>query len=139
ADMSTFSTRAFDPERLLHTLVTHGVRFVLIGGWAAKLQGSPTVTADIDICYDRSPDNLERPASALSDLDVRLRGVPESIPLVLDVGAFTPTTRSRFRRPPAISTCWRLRQASVPSMSWRRPQTRWSWMSSESASLRSRI
>ena len=82
--MSTPRGHAFDPERLLRTLTTHGVRYVLIGGWAAKLQGSPSVTADIDISYDRSSDNLDRLANALSGLDVRLRGVPDDIPFVLD-------------------------------------------------------
>lgn len=76
--------RAFDPERLLRVLVEHGVRFVLIGGWAAKLQGSTTVTADIDFCYARDLDNLERLARALSGLDVRLRGIEEDVPFVLD-------------------------------------------------------
>lgn len=76
--------RAFDPERLLRSLVDHDVRFVLIGGWAAKLQGSPTVTADIDICYARDAPNLERLAVALSELDVRLRGVADAVPFRLD-------------------------------------------------------
>ena len=74
----------FDPERLLLTLVEHRVRFVLIGGWAAKLQGSPTVTAAVDICYGRDLENLERLALALGDLDVRLRGVDDEVPFVLD-------------------------------------------------------
>lgn len=76
--------RAFDPERLLRLLTEHRVRFVLIGGWAAKLQGSPTVTADIDICYARDHENLERLSSALDGLDVRLREVEADLPFVLD-------------------------------------------------------
>lgn len=74
----------FDPERLLRTLVEHEVQFVLIGGWAAKLHGSPTVTADIDICYARDVANLERLAAALAGLDVRLRGIDDDVPFVLD-------------------------------------------------------
>ncbi len=80
----TRQSNVFDPELLLRTLVAHGVRFVLIGGWAAKLQGSPTVTADIDICYARDPDNLEQLAAALSGLDVQLRGVDDKVPFKLD-------------------------------------------------------
>lgn len=75
---------AFDPERLLRALVDHEVRFVLIGGWAAKLQGSPTVTADIDICFAREADNLEQLAAALVGFDVRLRGLEEEVPFTLD-------------------------------------------------------
>jgi len=46
--------------------------------------GSPTVTQDLDICPDRSPDNLEALAAALLDLHARLRGVTEDVPFVLD-------------------------------------------------------
>ena len=74
----------FDPERMLLILVEPDVRFVLIGGWAAKLQGSPTVTADIDICYARDTDDLERLAIALASLDVRLRDIDEDVPVSLD-------------------------------------------------------
>lgn len=74
----------FDPERLLRTLVDHDVRFVLIGGWAAKALGSPSVTADVDICYDRDPVNLHRLAAALAELGPRLRGVTDNVPFVAD-------------------------------------------------------
>jgi hypothetical protein len=80
----TGSTPRFDPDRLFRVLAAHGVRFVLIGGWAAKLRGSPTLTADIDICHDRDPANLERLAAALSDLGIRLRGVMDEVPFSLD-------------------------------------------------------
>ena len=83
------------------TLTEHGVRFVLIGGWAAKLQGSPSVTADIDVCYAREPANLERLASALASFDVRLRDVADAVPFSLDARAlragdtFTLATSAR--------------------------------------------
>jgi len=65
-------------------LIRHGVRFVVIGGIGARLHGSPTVTRDTDICYERSPENLERLAHALRDLDARLRGVDEDVPFLPD-------------------------------------------------------
>jgi len=68
----------------LRALTEHGVRFVLIGGWAAKLQGSPSVTADVDICYARDQANVERLASALASFDVRLRDVADAVPFWLD-------------------------------------------------------
>ena len=79
--------RPFDPERLLRVLTAHEVRFVLIGGWAGRLQGSPSVTVDLDICYDRRPDNLEALAGALVELDVRLRGAPEGMTFHVDARA----------------------------------------------------
>jgi hypothetical protein len=75
---------AFDPVGALQSLQRHGVRFVVIGGVAGRLWGSPTMTNDIDICYDRDPANLERLAGALIDLRARLRGVDEDVPFVLD-------------------------------------------------------
>ena len=75
---------AYDPIAALGVLTRHGVRFVVIGGVAGRLWGSPTVTNDIDICYDRSRENLERLASALAELDARFRGVDDDVPLIFD-------------------------------------------------------
>jgi hypothetical protein len=75
---------AFDPFRAFRALDRHGVRFVVIGGLGGRLHGSPTVTNDVDVCYERSPENLERLASALRELRARLRGVDEEVPFRLD-------------------------------------------------------
>lgn len=77
---------AFDPYPIFETLLRHEVRFVVIGGIAAQLRGAPIATFDIDICYERSDDNLERLASALQELGARRRGssVPEDLPFQPD-------------------------------------------------------
>jgi hypothetical protein len=75
---------AFDPFHVFRTLARHGVRFVVIGGLGARLHGSPVITNDTDICYERSDENLERLASALRDLGARLRGVEDDVPFQLD-------------------------------------------------------
>lgn len=49
------------------------VRYVLIGGLAAVLQGSPLATFDVDICPARDPDNLRGLAEALEELEARIR------------------------------------------------------------------
>jgi hypothetical protein len=64
----------FDPERLLRTLVEHGVEFYVIGATAAWLQGSPAVTVDLDVMPRRDLDNAERLAAALNSLAARPRG-----------------------------------------------------------------
>ncbi|MDQ3448681.1 MAG: nucleotidyl transferase AbiEii/AbiGii toxin family protein [Chloroflexota bacterium] len=74
----------FDPGRIFETLRRHQVRYVLIGGWAARLLGSPTVTVDIDITYARDPQNLERLAQALRELGASLRGAAQILPFRLD-------------------------------------------------------
>lgn len=78
------SPSAFDPVRTLRVLTEKGVRFVVIGGWAGRLLGSPTVTNDLDICYARDDENLNRLAAALGELKARLRGAPEEVPFILE-------------------------------------------------------
>lgn len=78
------SERPFDPFRAFGVLEQHGVRYVLIGGFAAKLHGSPALTADIDICYARDDANLERLVGALAELHPALRGAPDGLPFRLD-------------------------------------------------------
>lgn len=74
----------FDPVAALRILAAHRVDFVLIGGVAARLWGSPTVTRDVDICHAREPANLERLAAALKEMRATLRGVNEEVPFRLD-------------------------------------------------------
>jgi hypothetical protein len=71
---------SFDPLRLIETLDRHGVRFVVVGGIAARLLGSPTVTRDLDICYARDAANLRALAAALADLHAQLRDVEPCLP-----------------------------------------------------------
>jgi hypothetical protein len=74
----------FDPAPILETLTRHRVEFVLIGGLAGVAMGSAFQTRDVDIAYSRTPDNLERLAAALRELDATLRGAPDDLPFQLD-------------------------------------------------------
>lgn len=74
----------YDPLGALRTLQQHGVRFIVIGGVAGRLWGSPTMTNDVDICYARDQSNMERLAAALRELGARLRGVDDDVPFILD-------------------------------------------------------
>lgn len=67
----------FDPICLLTVLTDHDVEFVLVGGMAAVLHGSPTATNDADIVPSRAPENLPRLAGALRQLDARIRSATE--------------------------------------------------------------
>jgi transcriptional regulator with XRE-family HTH domain len=64
----------FDPAGLLEVLVRHDVRFVLIGGLAAVLHGSPYLTEDVDISPAPEPGNAQRLATALVELEARPAG-----------------------------------------------------------------
>jgi hypothetical protein len=66
----------FDPLAILRILEEHGVAYVLIGGFAATVHGSPLRTDDADICAADDDENLERLAAALGELDARI-AVPD--------------------------------------------------------------
>jgi hypothetical protein len=74
----------FKPLQLLQLLTAKGVDFVLIGGYAAVLHGSPRVTQDLDVCYATEPANLRILGSVLVDLRARLYGIKEDVPFVAD-------------------------------------------------------
>lgn len=74
-------------EAIIAALVAAGVRFVVIGGVAATIQGSARFTNDIDICYDTSPANVERLAQLLASWHAYLRGVERGLPFVMDARA----------------------------------------------------
>jgi hypothetical protein len=75
---------ATDFRALIAALADHEVDFVVIGGVALVLRGSPRSTADFDICYSRQPANLARLAAALLPLSPTLRGAPPDLPFRLD-------------------------------------------------------
>jgi len=60
-------------EEIFACLDRHEVAYVLIGGLAAVLHGSPLPTVDADICPAEEPENLARLAGALVELDARIR------------------------------------------------------------------
>ena len=68
----------------LKVLCDAEVRFVVIGGVAASAHGSAHLTYDLDICYDRTSDNIERLAKALKPFHPRLRDVPDDLPFCFD-------------------------------------------------------
>lgn len=68
----------------VHALADNQVDFVLIGGWSAIIHGSSYVTRDLDICYSRRTDNVQRLARALAPLHPRLRDFPLNLPFVWD-------------------------------------------------------
>lgn len=78
-----------DPARLLRVLERHGVRYVLIGGQAAIVHGSPLTTEDVDITPQGDIENLDRLAAALTELEARIRvtSEPEGVPFSIDAKA----------------------------------------------------
>jgi hypothetical protein len=72
---------------MLQALEQAGVRFVIVGGVAARIHGSPRVTEDLDVCYATDAENCARLASLLQQWKARLRGADEGLPFVVDAEA----------------------------------------------------
>jgi predicted nucleotidyltransferase len=78
-----------DLRKVAEILLRHGVEFIVIGGQAETLMGSARVTYDVDLCYRRTRENLERLAAALREIKPTLRGAPPDLPLILDAQALS--------------------------------------------------
>lgn len=89
---STDSETRFRPSSILGLLTAHGVDFVVIGGVAAVLHGSPRNTRDLDICFARDEANLTLLGRALRELRARLRRVADDVPFVPDAATLKRVT-----------------------------------------------
>ncbi len=58
-------------RELLAALVDGEVEFLIVGGVAAVLEGTPVSTFDLDIVYSLAAKNLARLGTVLNDLDAR--------------------------------------------------------------------
>lgn len=71
-----------DAAGIVEVFNRHGVRFLVIGAFAAIAQQAPIpATRDIDFTPDTEPENLVRLSSALKELGARIRtdAVPEGL------------------------------------------------------------
>ncbi len=74
----------FRPEKLLQVLARYGVRYVLIGGFAGVIHGSPYLTTDVDVVPDPAVDNLRRLSAALDELRAKVWTDAEPAGLAFD-------------------------------------------------------
>ncbi|CAN5266462.1 hypothetical protein BH23ACT9_BH23ACT9_14540 [soil metagenome] len=87
ADPIPFADVLLDVERILRALTDNDVAYVVCGGIAAQLAGSPLTTEDLDFTPADDPDNLDRCAAALNALGAQwrvpglLEGFPPPAPL----------------------------------------------------------
>ncbi len=66
-------------EQLFKALADSGARFIIVGAYAAIVQGSTLRTDDLDVCYERTPENYKRIIRAIAPFKPRLRGIPENL------------------------------------------------------------
>lgn len=71
-------------RRLIEVLGDAGVELIVVGGVAASAHGAARTTLDLDVVYRRSPENLERIASALAPYAPYPRGAPPGLPFRWD-------------------------------------------------------
>lgn len=55
-------------EEIIERLISHNVKFILIGGYAAIVHGSTTVTNDLDILIPFEKNNLEKLLIAFKEI-----------------------------------------------------------------------
>jgi hypothetical protein len=76
----------FDPLAMLAALERNRVSYVIIGAFAGVIQGTDEITRGLDITPSPRPENLNRLATALADLE------PAAVPTPSDL-ATEPITR----------------------------------------------
>jgi hypothetical protein len=76
--------RELDADAIIEVLTRHGVRFIVIGGFAAVAQGSPIPTEDVDVVPATDRGNFARLSAALKELDAKVRAVEPADPLPFD-------------------------------------------------------
>lgn len=71
-------------EPQIALLTQSGVEFVIVGGVAIVAHGADYLTHDLDVCYSRSTENIEKLAKAMQSVKARLRGAPANLPFIPD-------------------------------------------------------
>ena len=61
-----------DAESIFAVLDAQGVEYVVVGGIAVQVHGHVRMTNDVDLIPSPTPENLERLAHALAELDARV-------------------------------------------------------------------
>lgn len=70
---SSKETTRTELSSILEELLKANIKFILVGGLAAVVQGAPITTMDVDIVYDRSTKNISKLLSFLKSIDAFYR------------------------------------------------------------------
>ena len=68
-----------DLSAILEGLIDAGIKFILVGGLAAVVQGAPVTTMDVDIVHNQSYDNIARLLSFLNSIGACHRRLDDKI------------------------------------------------------------
>ena len=92
-----------DRDRIIECLSRHQVEYLLVGGIGAQMHGATRPTRDFDSLAATSQENLDRLASAMRELNARLRvdGMTDeesrSLPLPIDAESLARMDISTWR------------------------------------------
>ena len=64
---------ALDLSAILEGLLEADIKFILVGGLAAVVQGAPVTTMDVDIVHNRSSENISKLTAFLKSIDATFR------------------------------------------------------------------
>ena len=70
---SSKNAKNTDLSAILEGLVKSDIRFILVGGLAAVIQGAPVTTMDVDIVYEQTPENISKLFEFLTSVKARYR------------------------------------------------------------------
>ena len=70
---NTKKTSEANLSAILEGLIKAEVKFILVGGLAAVIQGAPVTTMDVDIVYSRSSENISKLLAFLKSIDATYR------------------------------------------------------------------
>jgi predicted nucleotidyltransferase len=73
-----------DYRALIKTFANSEVKFIIIGGAAAIAHGSSRLTEDLDLVYQREPDNIGKLIAALAPHQPYPRDAPAGLPFQWD-------------------------------------------------------
>lgn len=73
-----------DYAGLLRLLAESKIEFIVVGGVAATAHGSARFTADVDLVYHRTKENIQRLVDAFAPTHPYLRGAPPDLPFQWD-------------------------------------------------------
>ena len=68
-----------DLSAILESLIKAEIKFILVGGLAAVIQGAPLTTLDVDIVHERSAENITRLFNFLKSVDAIYRRPDDKI------------------------------------------------------------
>lgn len=75
----------FRPKAILEMLAKHDVDYIVLGGIASVIYGSPFPTSDVDVVPELKVANLDRLATALKEMDARVLVTDEPDDLEIEI------------------------------------------------------